>query len=776
MKKILSLTLVLCLFFGAVSVISASALPNNGLEFEIKSGDFWYNRLNDGTVEIAWYEGNNSTITVPAEIDGYTVSGIAPVAFGGQDATEVILPETITYIGNSAFRAMRQLKSIVIPDSVTSIGGEVFTYCTSLTEVTLPENLESVGRNIFYRTPYYDNSENWDNGLLYYGTYLLDSDDSYTDVCVVRDGTTLIAESVFHGNETINSVHLPDGLKYIGVSSFAGCEILEDINIPDSVISIGRCAFEACSNLANITLPENLEYIGEYVFENTPIRDNPENWDNGVLYLNNTLIEISPDFNGKLEIKEGTYIIASQATGNHGITDIIMPDSVTVMCDTAFGWCYDLTYVKLSNNLTEIPRGAFRNCPNLKSVSIPKNVTTIGECAFDGCYTMGGITIPETVTKIGAYAVGFFDESPIPNFIIHGKPGTAAEKFARNNNIIFRDTTPQYKDKVLELLEIPEEDPENGEGHLEYYREGYRYYASDKNREATPDFVLIEAYENISGQAFAAEIFGDYVLRSNVHHIPATFGYFIYLPEENEIYSLQKAFKMGLEGVYTVFTEGKLGRLLGDVNNDRKLNVKDATLIQKSLAGLAEIEHNEIEAFMWNDYENVPKYIGDFNRDGKMNIRDATAIQKRIAGYGNKVLEFSVLGINEAENPKAPTIREIADSPEELDKLLRKITDNSGVITYEKPLDENFFKEKSVVVIAEEVNFPLGADYDVTSVLANGVTLNVRRTVYPHYFEQYRTFYQYILLEVNKADVAQIAQVKSESEIPCCAEPIPDVL
>ena len=776
MKKILSLTLVLCVLLGAVSVISASALPNNGLEFEIKSGDFWYNRLNDGTVEIAWYEGNNSTITVPAEIDGYTVSGIAPVAFGGQDATEVILPETITYIGNSAFRAMRQLKSIVIPDSVTSIGGEVFTYCTSLTEVTLPENLESVGRNIFYRTSYYDNTENWDNGLLYYGTYLLDSDDSYTDVCVVRDGTTLIAESVFHGNETINSVHLPDGLKYIGVSSFAGCEILEDINIPDSVISIDRCAFEACSNLANITLPENLEYIGEYVFENTPIRDNPENWDNGVLYLNNTLIEISPVLNGKLEIKEGTYIIASDTANGYGITDIIMPDSVTVLCDTAFGWCYDLTYVKLSNNLTEIPRGAFRNCPNLKSVSIPKNVTTIGECAFDGCYTMGGITIPETVTKIGAYAIGHNNEMPIDAFIIHGKPGTAAEEFARNNNIIFRDTTPQYKDKVLELLEIPEEDPENGEGHLEYYREGYRYYASDENLEATPDFVLIEAYENISGQAFAAELFGDYVLRSNVHHIPATFGYFIYLPATNEIYSLQEAFKMGLEGVYTVFTEGSLGRLLGDVNNDRKLNVKGANLIQESLAGLAEIEHDESEAFMWNDYENVPKYIGDFNRDGKMNIRDATAVQKRIAGYGNKVLEFSVLGINEAENPKAPTIREIADSPEELDKLLRKITDNSGVIAYEKPLDENFFKEKSVVVIAEEVNFPLGADYDVTSVLANGVTLNVRRNVYPHYFEQYRTFYQYILLEVNKADVAQIAQVKSESEIPCCAEPIPDVL
>ena len=458
--------------------------------------------------------------------------------------------------------------------------------------------------------------------------------------------------------------------------------------------------------------------------------------------------------------------IANSGFSETNITTVVIPETVTKINDYAFSYCPELEMVIIPEGVTTLGEAVFKDCPKLKSITIPASVTDMGLCSVgykDNYVDNDGEMLPD----------GGYDPVSVH---ISGYKGTAAEAYAKEHHFSFTDITLYYKDKVLELLEIPEEDPENGEGHLEYYREGYRYYASDKNREATPDFVLIEAYENISGQAFAAELFGDYVLRSNVHHIPATFGYFIYLPEENEIYSLQEAFKMGLEGVYTVFTEGNLGRLLGDVNNDRKLNVKDATLIQKSLAGLAEIEHNEIEAFMWNDYENVPKYIGDFNRDGKMNIRDATAVQKRIAGYGNKVLEFSVLGINEAENPKAPTIREIADSPEELDKLLRKITDNSGVIAYEKPLDENFFKEKSVVVIAEEVNFPLGADYDVTSVLANGVTLNVRRNVYPHYFEQYRTFYQYILLEVNKADVAQIAQVKSESEMPCCAEPIPDVL
>ena len=761
MKKILSLTLALCVLFGAVSIVSASAVSsNNGLECEVKSGDYWYNHLNDGTVEIARYEGNDSVITVPAEIDGYTVSGIAPVAFGGQGATEVILPDTVTYIGNSAFRAMRQLKSIVIPENVTVLDNEAFSYCTSLTQVTLPESLESIGRNIFYRTPYYDNTENWDNGLLYYGTYLLDSDDSYTDVCVVRDGTTLIAESVFHDNDTISSVHLPEGLKYIGVSSFAGCKMLGDINIPDSVISIGISTFYNCHNLANITLPESLEHIGEYAFEGTAIYNNPENWDNGVLYINNALIKISPDFSGKLEIKEGTYIIASDAADGYGVTRIIMPDSVTVLCDTAFGWCYDLTYVKLSKNLTEIPRGAFRHCSALQSISIPKSVTTIGEYAFDGCRTMSGITIPETVTEIGAYAVGFNDEMPLSDFIIHGKPDTAAEEFARNNNIRFRDTTPQYKDKILELLDIPEEDPENGEGWLAYYHEGYEYYSSQNTYEATPDFVLIEAYENIVGPAFAAELFGDYVLQSHEHHFPATFGYFIYLPAKNEIYSLQKAFDMRLEGVYTVFTKGKLGRLIGDVNNDRNLNIRDATLIQKALAGLAEIENDTIEAFVYSDKENVPTSISDFKRDGKMNIRDATAIQKRIAGLDKENGDFSFLGFTVVQNPAAPIIRKIANTPEELNAILLEVTGGSGIINFKKPLDEEFFKEKSVVVITDVKDCPSCATQDIIEVTAYGATLQIHTLKAAHDGCVGNSFYECSLVEVDKKAVQYTCDIK----------------
>lgn len=500
-------------------------------------------------------------------------------------------------------------------------------------------------------------------------------------------------------------------------------------------------------------------------------------------------------FNNSIDYGDYWYIKLDENTAAIGADNpdlsgtLVIPDTingykVTEIANSGFNHT-NITTVVIPETVTKINDYAFSYCPNLKTVIIPEGVRTLGEAVFKECPSLKSITIPASVTDMGLCSVGYKDNyvdndgEMLPDggyypvsVQINGYKGTAAEAYAKEHHFTFVDITPYYKDKVLELLEIPEEDPENGEGWLAYYREGYRYYASDENREATPDFVLIEAYENISGPAFAAELFGDYVLQSHEHRFPATFGYFIYLPEENEIYSLQKAFDMGLEGVYTVFTEGKLGRLMGDVNKDRRLTIQDATLIQKALAGLEEIENDTIEAFVYSDKENVPTSISDFNRDKKLNIRDATAIQKRIAGYGNEKLDFSVLSINEADNPNAPTIREIADSPEELDKLLRKITDNSGVITFEKSLDEKFFEEKSIVVIAENVVFPTNSEYSVVSVLANGATLNVRRSVYPHDFDEYKSFYQYILIEVNKSDVASIAQVTVETELPYISEPV----
>ncbi|MBR3972031.1 MAG: dockerin type I repeat-containing protein [Ruminococcus sp.] len=66
----------------------------------------------------------------------------------------------------------------------------------------------------------------------------------------------------------------------------------------------------------------------------------------------------------------------------------------------------------------------------------------------------------------------------------------------------------------------------------------------------------------------------------------------------------------------------------GDTNSDGKIDVRDATAIQKWLVGIKAIDLIEE---IGDDFMKS-SVVGDFDFDGKITVRDATAIQKRIAG------------------------------------------------------------------------------------------------------------------------------------------------
>ncbi|MBE6737826.1 MAG: hypothetical protein E7566_04140 [Ruminococcaceae bacterium] len=86
--------------------------------------------------------------------------------------------------------------------------------------------------------------------------------------------------------------------------------------------------------------------------------------------------------------------------------------------------------------------------------------------------------------------------------------------------------------------------------------------------------------------------------------------------------------------IYAYLNENNIGEIIGDMDNDRKLTVKDATYIQKCLANIIEFpESDAVSADFWytEGYGHLA-YISDFNRDDVRNIKDATAIQKYLAG------------------------------------------------------------------------------------------------------------------------------------------------
>ena len=62
---------------------------------------------------------------------------------------EVVIPNSVTSIGNCAFANCNALSNIAIPDSVTSIGNYAFSSCCSLSDIIIPDSVENVGNGAF---------------------------------------------------------------------------------------------------------------------------------------------------------------------------------------------------------------------------------------------------------------------------------------------------------------------------------------------------------------------------------------------------------------------------------------------------------------------------------------------------------------------------------------------------------------------------------------------------------------------------------------------------
>ena len=178
-----------------------------------------------------------TTYTIPN-----SVTGIGQYAFRGCiGLTSITIPESVTSIGEGAFRDCIGLTSVTIPISLTSIGTSVFNNCSSLTTVTIPNSVISIGDWAFIGC----------SGLI---------------SVAIPNSVTSIGDHAFQGCIGLKSITIPESVTSIGQYAFVNCQGLTSVVIPNSVTSLGNLAFDGCSSLTSVTIPNSLTSIGATVF------------------------------------------------------------------------------------------------------------------------------------------------------------------------------------------------------------------------------------------------------------------------------------------------------------------------------------------------------------------------------------------------------------------------------------------------------------------------------------------------------------------------------
>lgn len=355
----------------------------------------------------------------------------------------LILPESLTTIGNWTFRGMSKLGGIVIPNAVTTIGtyafaddiamesaklstscpwlkDGLFSECGKLQAITIPMVVTKMDTQMFTNckslitATFEDGTDliemgygasNKEYGLfrdcpiesLYLGRWL-----SYS----TKDNSENDApnRAPFCHIPTLNNLTIGKNVGVIDKFMFSYCTGLEDVFLPDNITSVGMWGFRGCTSLKSVRLSQNLSQIADYGFSECSSLDN-------VVFPASMTSVADNSFSNctslrKLDLGSSLKIIGPSAFQNcTALEGIDMPKTLEGLGVGSFAGCTSLPYVEVKGEVPSVGKQAFQRCTGLTWISLSENISSLGENSFEGC---------TNIKYVKSYAT-----SPVPTGLVN---------------------------------------------------------------------------------------------------------------------------------------------------------------------------------------------------------------------------------------------------------------------------------------------------------------------------------------------------------------------
>ena len=170
-------------------------------------------KLNDGLKTIGNYAFANRNPYIAQDGNNFY-----QIDRSNKKLQEIIIPDSVTDIGASAFANYSAVTTVSLGTSVTNIGNYAFKNCIALTKIVVPDGLKTIGRSMFYKNS------------------------AVTEVEIGKD-VTEIGDYAFYGMNNVEKLILPAGLKSIGKYAFLKWGSINSVILSKDIEEIGDNAF-----------------------------------------------------------------------------------------------------------------------------------------------------------------------------------------------------------------------------------------------------------------------------------------------------------------------------------------------------------------------------------------------------------------------------------------------------------------------------------------------------------------------------------------------------
>lgn len=239
------------------------------------ASDFAYTTEN-GEVTITDYTGTREHVLIPSEIGGFPVTALADKAFYEKHVTTVVVPDSVTEIGEACFSGDNYLVSLTLPDGLAELPPIALESCYSLMDFELPKGLKTIGASalqaIFYLThltiPAGVTDIEQMNFLMMHGLEEVSVAEGSTSFTYdAENGLLMTADKArllhcFFHLAPQKEIILPEGMKTIDPFAFHYDVTVEKIVLPEGAETIGLLAFGICPKLTEIVIPQSVTAIG----------------------------------------------------------------------------------------------------------------------------------------------------------------------------------------------------------------------------------------------------------------------------------------------------------------------------------------------------------------------------------------------------------------------------------------------------------------------------------------------------------------------------------